>query len=98
MQNWYCPPANSTFYLSGDYTSNILRYVNVSVNTCMPFLDPTRPCASASEVQAVFDQLNDAIRFKIYFTNPLINPGQKDYKSYYLESTTYINFGATSGG
>lgn len=98
MQNWLCPPVGSSMYISGSYASDVYRFINVSVNPCMDFLDPTRPCATASEVTDVFNQLNDAIRYKIYFTNPLINPGQKEYKSYYLESSTYISFGPTSGG
>ena len=98
MQNWLCPQIGSSLFLSGDYASDIFRYVNVSINPCMDFLDPSRPCARSSGVKALFNHLSDAIRYKIYFTNPLINPGQKEYKSYYLESTKYISFGSTIGG
>jgi hypothetical protein len=98
MSNWLCPPLNNKAYLSGDFTASTYRYLNISVSPCIDWLDPHRPCANKSEVQAAFDDVNDAIRFKVYYTNPLINPGQKNYKSYYLESSNYINFGATIGG
>ena len=70
--------------MNGDYTSNIYQYVNISVNPCIQFMNPYQPCASADDVAALFRARNDAIRFKIYYSNPLINSGQKDYKSYYL--------------
>ena len=64
----------------------------------MQFLNPYQPCASATEVADLFVARDDAIRFKIYYTNPLINSGQKDYKSYYLETSNYITFGSVIGG
>lgn len=98
MQNWLCPPRGANLELSGDYTSDIYKYVNISINPCISYLHPDKPCASAEEVSNLFKARNDAIRFKIYYTNPLINSGEKDYKSYYLETSNYILFGATIGG
>lgn len=84
MSNWLCPPINTTVPLSGDFTSNLYQYVNISVNPCIDWLDPTRPCANKTQLATLFEGLSDAIRFKIYYTNPLINAGSKHYKSYYL--------------
>lgn len=41
----------------------------------MEYMHPDLPCASASEVSRKFRSLQDAIHFKIYYTNPLINSG-----------------------
>jgi hypothetical protein len=75
MRNWLCPPIGAVMEFNGDYTSNIYQYVNISVNPCLQFLNPYQPCASADELTTLFHSLDDSIRFKIYYTNPLINSG-----------------------
>jgi hypothetical protein len=75
MSSWLCPPIGTTLELSGDYTSNIYQYVNISVNPCIDYLHPDVRCANTSEVANLFSAFSDAIRFKIYYTNPLINSG-----------------------
>jgi hypothetical protein len=36
--------------------------------------------------------------FSVYFINPLINPENQDYLTYYMEDTNYITFSSDYGG
>lgn len=36
--------------------------------------------------------------FYVYFINPLVNPTNKDYLSYYLEDRNFITFTRNFGG
>jgi hypothetical protein len=84
MSSWLCPPVNTSFPLSGKYSSDVFNYINISVNPCLQYLDYSRECATNEQVKKIFHDRNDAIMFRVYYTNPVINAGQKDYKSYYL--------------
>lgn len=54
MSNWLCPPINTTVPLSGDFTSNLYQYVNISVNPCIDWLNPARPCANKTQMASLF--------------------------------------------
>lgn len=66
------------------------------MNPCQNSTDPLRPCAPQSEIDALFAS-SSYFYFTFYFLNPLINPAEKEYKSYYLEEKSYVIFGEETG-
>jgi hypothetical protein len=63
---------------------------------CNNSLDATRPCRSQSEIDN-FLSVNEDFILDFYFVNTLINPGQNEYVSQYLEDMNYYVFSLTFG-
>lgn len=40
---------------------------------------------------------NKLFYFTLYYTNPIINSGEKEYKKFYMDDETYAMFGDTMG-
>lgn len=78
-----------------------MESLQVKVSKCNDTLDPSRPCVPNTTI-AELQSLVGQFIFTLYYANPLINPGSKDYLSYYLEDKNYIAFttelGAYSNG
>ena len=54
----------------------------------------SRPCHSQADIDA-FMASEGNFFYTIYFLNPLLNPGQEDYLTYYLEDSNYVIFSST---
>lgn len=84
MGGWLCPPMNTIMNLYGKYSSEYSSQYIVTAAACNNATDPSRPCASPDEIQKFFQDNYNYLYFTLYFSNPQINPDEKDYKKYYL--------------
>lgn len=83
MNTWLCLPVNKTYTVSGNYISEIQKSLDIIVSKCNNGTDPSRPCATPQEIDWFLG--NDSqLYWTPYFMNPLINPQNKDYLTYYL--------------
>lgn len=90
-KEWMCPPIGYAFNISGKYTSNLMELLQIRVLKCNDTLDPTRPCVPNTTI-AYLQSLVGQFIFTFYYANPLLNPGDKSYLSYYLEDKNYVTF------
>jgi hypothetical protein len=83
IENWLCPPLNYSFSLQGKYTSPNMQLIEIRVNKCNDSLDPSRPCANSSTID-MYEAMFDQFTLSMNYINPLINPGDQNYRSYYI--------------
>lgn len=85
FDQWLCPPVNSTFTMQGKYTSDSFKYSDIKIGACTEnnTLFPSTTCRSPSEVESFLNSFAQ-FTFNVYYINPVINAGNKDYISYYL--------------
>ena len=81
----------------GKYTSDLYKELLFTVAPCNNATDPNRPCASPEAITQMFADNYDWFYFTFYYINTIVNPDQPEYKSYYLEDTAYVIFGAEMG-
>lgn len=91
MHSWLCMPRNHDFNIQGKYSSNTSYTLEVSVRKCSNSSNLPGVCATPDQINQYFDDIGNVF-FTIYFTNPLINAGDKTYLTYYLEDNNYIIF------
>jgi hypothetical protein len=97
LTQWLCPATNFVMPLEGKFTSTSFRYSRVLISSCTnSALYPNTVCANQTEVDT-FIANNQIVTANLYFINPLINSGSKDYLDYYLEDGNYFTFDKTRG-
>lgn len=96
MSAWLCIPLNVNLTVSGKYSSDIQRSIDITVSKCTNKTNDTRPCASEEDIEA-FLSANNQLFITPFFTNPLINPQNADYLSSYLEDKYYVMIGPNYG-
>ena len=84
------------YNIKGKYASVFSQTLEVAVKKCTNESDPSRPCADPSQIEAFFED-QKSFFFTIYFINPLINPTNEEYLTYYLEDNNYIIFTKSLG-
>ena len=82
-KNWLCPQINQSIPIKGSYTSSKQFISNVQISPCKNTTDPSRPCKPQSEIDSLF-AANPNLYLGVYYINPVINPSETDYLSYYL--------------
>lgn len=73
LSSFLCPSPDYVLQLEGKYTSDTFLYWRLGITKCNPALDPTRPCASAEEMQKV--KIGNSFRINFYFMNGIVNSG-----------------------
>jgi hypothetical protein len=97
LTKWLCPPTGYVLPLEGKFTSDSFKYSRVLISACNESTLPTNAtCATTKEVD-LFIESNQGVTANIYFINPLINSGSKEYLDYYLEDGNYFTFDKTRG-
>lgn len=81
---WMCPPLGASFDIYGKLTSENFQQISILVYPCNNATDPSRPCASQSEIDALFAANGNNLYFTYYFINTVINPDNPHYIDYYL--------------
>ncbi len=82
-KNWLCPKLGQRIPIKGSYTSSKQFISNVQISPCKNSTDPSRPCKPQSEIDSLFTA-NPNLYLGVYYINPVINPTETDYISYYL--------------
>lgn len=86
MDNWLCPPINTTFNLQGQYSSDLSNIGMITVTACNNYSNINNVqsvCATPDEITAYFANYTN-ILFGYLFSNPVLNPSQTTYIDYYL--------------
>ena len=96
MSTWLCLPLNKTYAVAGNYISEIQKSLDITVSKCNNATDPSRPCATPAEIEA-FLRSDSQFYWTPYFMNPLINPQNDNYLTYYLEDKWYVMSGYNYG-
>lgn len=97
FDQWLCPPTGTVIPMQGKFTSNTFKYAQLVISQCTNnSLYPGTTCKTATDV-ANFVKTNGPFTVNIYFINPVINPGEKEFVSYYLEDSNYFAFDTTTG-
>ena len=91
-----CPQKNTTFQLIGKFTSDLFQFYKIAVKACDAGLDPTRPCVKQSQLQEYVKE-EEAFNFNFYFVNTILNGGEREFESLYLEDMNYFPFTTTNG-
>ena len=78
-----CPPLNYSYDIMGKFTSREMKQIEVRLSKCNDTLDPLRPCVNQSVIDGMITALG-GLTVGMFFVNPLINAGNKDYLSYYF--------------
>jgi hypothetical protein len=95
ISNWLCLPLNVPISLRGSYTSPIYDVVQINVFPCQNDTQ-NGTCASQEEISNLFDTYGN-FYLTINYVNPVINPNEQDYISYYIEGNDYVIFSETIG-
>ena len=89
-----CPPLGQQFEIKGKVSSDLLSYIKFSIHRCDPTTDPT--CAPDALFQA-YETAFKQFELIVPVINNLVNAGQQNYRSYYLEDQNRYRFGSTLG-
>jgi hypothetical protein len=95
MSQWVCPLPNQLVEFQGKYSSEIFKYIRISLATCSGVVNG-QGCHTPAEISSFF-AANEAFGFNYYFINSLINPDQVDPISYFLDDTNHYTFGLDVG-
>lgn len=91
-----CLPDNTSLQFEGKYSSNLFKYVKISLQLCSSTAEDPRPCAGSSFIDN-WVAANGAFTFNYYFLNTLINPDSLNPIATYLEDRNYYQFTRTLG-
>ncbi len=91
MDYWLCPPKDTKFNLEGFMNSDYSSSAALQITACNNYTNINNVCASPEQIEELM--LNSTnFSVNIFFTNPVINPNQKEYIDYYLEDNAYAIF------
>lgn len=96
LQSWLCLKQNYSFQFEGKYSSDIFKYLKISVKSCKIDAGENRTCAPSSQIDSYLAK-NGPISFNYYFINTVINSDDAQYLSYYLEDRNYFQFTRSLG-
>ena len=91
IEQWMCPPIGYNFKVKGKFTSPEMNLLEVRLTKCNATKYPSRPCASDALLD-VYEAAFEQFIIGLFFINPLINPGDQEYLSYYIEDKNYFKF------
>jgi len=81
---WLCPPIGASYDIYGKYTSDKSQQLGLEVYPCDNATEPSRPCATPAEIDALFVSNYNSFYFTLYTINEIVNPDSTDYIDYYL--------------
>jgi hypothetical protein len=84
FNQWLCPPVGTVIPIQGKFTSPTFKFGQLVISECTNnALYPGTTCKSSSDI---LDFLESSGQFSvnIYFINPVLNPGDSNFISYYL--------------
>lgn len=85
LQSWLCPSAGQLVELQGKYSSELFKYLKISVTQCNGTING-QGCRSATEVQDYLTA-NESFSFSYYFVNTLINVDQQQPINMFMDDT-----------
>ena len=68
-----------------------MKLLEIRIKQCNNSKDPSRPCVSNGTLD-FYEQMFEQFVVGLLHINPLINPGDQKYLSYYLEDQSYVRF------
>ena len=83
VAKWLCLPVNQTYTVSGSKITSIQRSLRITVSRCNNATESSRPCATPAQIDA-FLRNNSQLYWLPFFMNPLLNPENANYLSYYV--------------
>ena len=84
FSQWLCPPTGTILPVQGKFTSQVFKYAQLTISQCTAnSLYPGTTCKTSSDISS-FITNNGQFTANIYFINPVINPADNNYISYYL--------------
>lgn len=81
-KKWLCPEIGQVIPLQGNFFSENSYAALINVSPCTN-KTTDRPCAPQEQIDNLMDTYGN-FYFQINYINPVLNPLQQDYKSYYL--------------
>lgn len=78
LSQWLCPVPNQTISLQGKYTSNIFKYIKISVSQCTG-----ADCYDSATI-AAFQAANDYFTLSYYYVSMNVQLSEEVPISYYL--------------
>lgn len=95
LTQWVCPEPNQLVELQGKYSSDVFKYLKISMSTCSGTVNG-QGCKSAADI-ASYLVSHEAFSFNYYFVNQLINPDQQNAVTSFLDDTNNFPFTTTFG-
>ena len=92
-----CIPLNSSFQVFGKLATNHWNYLQIRIKQCDPNLTLSRPCANQSLMDNISASFRGTFVANLYYINPLINPGSKNYIEYEVNDKNFFTFSLTKG-
>ena len=92
-----CPALNTVIELQGAYPSAIYKSLLVTIKECNNATDPSRPCATQAEVDALFVSRGHTLFSTLFMINSVVNPDSTEYIDNYLEDKHIATFGKSMG-
>lgn len=97
LSQYLCPPSDYVFPLQGKYTSDVFKYVAITVGECSGnSLLAKTTCRNSSEISSYL-KANGEFTLNFYFINSVINADENTYLKYYLEDRNYFVFDTVTG-
>lgn len=72
LQSWLCLKQSYSFEFEGKYSSDIFKYLKISVKSCKIGVGENRTCAPSAQIDSYLAK-NGPISFNYYFMNTVIN-------------------------
>ena len=82
MSTALCPKIGQTIKLQGKMSSPVASFLHIDVKRCNYTVDPN--CVNDTIYADIEASVGDFMIF-VPFVNTIINPGNKEFKKYYLE-------------
>ena len=83
--------------LQGKFTSNTFKFAQLVISQCTAnALYPNTTCKSDGDIMSFLGN-NTQFTVNIYFINPVINAGDSNYITYYLEDSNFFSFDLFTG-
>ena len=87
-----CAPLNSSFQISGKYSSNLFQTVELRISPCNSNnTNASRPCISNASLTTLISAFGEMYA-SLAYVRPLINPGKADYLRYYVDDSNFFAF------
>lgn len=84
----WCPKLNDSYYVEGKFTSRNFSFFSLKVSKCVNTTNVT--CASAEEIEKVFQDNGNKVYFNLYTLNNILNLNDLDHTiSEFLEDRMF---------
>jgi hypothetical protein len=93
ISSWLCVPLNMPIPIQGSYMSPISYLYQINVFPCKNQTS-NDTCASQEEISNLFTAYGN-FYMTVNYINPVINPNEQEYISYYIQGNDYVIFSET---